>query len=253
VFLRRPPAGPARVRGFRGAVAVRTFWDKTLSSRALAATHGVPASRLGRRLFPATTELRSPDAVALTFDDGPDTALDQFLDQLAAAGATATFFVAGEQAERAPDRLRQIVSGGHHVGVHCYRHIDHLRLSSGQVLEDMRRAREVIEEATNEPTRLFRPPFGRFSMTSWVEAGRQGWKRVLWTLDRDARDWEAGASPRSIADNVGWPDPGNIILMHDSDRYAHPGSWRNTLAALPVILERIHDRGLVARSIVEML
>jgi peptidoglycan/xylan/chitin deacetylase (PgdA/CDA1 family) len=213
----------------------------------------VPATRLGRRLFPATTKLRSSDAVALTFDDGPDRALDQFLELLEAAGATATFFVAGEQAERDPDRLRQIVSGGHHVGVHCYRHVDHLCLSPKQVLEDMRRAREIIEGTTGEPTRLFRPPYGRFSMTSWVEAGRQGWERVLWTLNRDARDWEAGATPRSITDNVGWPDPGDIILMHDSDRYAHPGSWRIALKALPVILERLHDRDLVARSIAEML
>lgn len=227
--------------------------DLVAYSRALAAAHAIPATRLGRRLFPATTRLGSTDAVALTFDDGPGRCLEQFLEVLEGAGATATFFVVGEQVESAPDRLREIVSGGHHVGVHCYRHLDHLHLTPNQVLEDMRRAKQVVEDATGRPTQLFRPPYGHFSMSSWLEAGRQGWKRILWTLDRNPRDWEAGATPTSIAGNVGWPEPGDIILMHDSDRYAHPGSWRNTLKALPRVLERLHSRELQARSITEML
>ena len=227
--------------------------DRVAYSRALAAAHAIPATRLGRRLFPATTRLGSTDAVALTFDDGPDCGLDQFLGMLEGAGATATFFVVGEQVESAPDRLREIVFAGHHVGVHCYRHLDHLQLTPRQVQEDMRRAKQVVEDVTDRPARLFRPPYGHFSMTSWLEAGRQGWKRILWTLDRDPRDWEAGATPISIAHSIGRPEPGDIILMHDSDRYAHPDSWRNTLKALPMILEQLHSRGLRASSITEML
>jgi peptidoglycan/xylan/chitin deacetylase (PgdA/CDA1 family) len=221
--------------------------------RALALTHAIPATRIGRRLFPTITRLGSADAVALTFDDGPGRGVDQFLDVLDGAGATATFFVVGEQVELNTGGLQEIVSSGHHVGIHCYRHLDHVRLSPAEVLQDMRRAKEVVEDATGIPVRLFRPPFGHFSMATWVEAGRQGWERVLWTLDRDPRDWEPMATPDSIADNVGCPNPGEIILMHDSDRYGHPDSWRSTLGALPIILERLHDRGLRARSLAEML
>jgi peptidoglycan/xylan/chitin deacetylase (PgdA/CDA1 family) len=227
--------------------------DRGIPYRLLNGAHRIPATGIGRRLFPAITRLKSAEAVALTFDDGPDRGLDRFLDVLEEAGAKATFFAVGEQVKHDPGSLREIVSGGHHVGVHCYRHLDHLRLTPGQVVEDMHRAQEIIEEATGRPAHLFRPPYGHFCMASWMEAGRQGWKRTLWTFDRDARDWEAGATPASIANNIGWPNSGDIILMHDSDRYGSPGSWRNTLKALPVILERIHDRGLKARSIMEML
>jgi len=124
-----------------------------------------------------------------------------FLDLLDRAEARATFFVIGEQVERAPGRLREIVSCGYEVAVHGYRHRSRLFLAPGQAVEDMRRARGVIEEAAERPTRLFRPPYGRFNLPSWPEAGRQGWERLLWS--RLAQDWDAEATPQSIVDNAG--------------------------------------------------
>ena len=205
----------------------------------------------GRLLFPALTQTGAGDAVALTFDDGPDRGSDAFLGLLEGVGARATFFVVGEQVERDPGRLKEIVSCGHEVAVHCHRHRNHLRLSPRQVAEDMRRAGGVIEGAAQSPARLFRPPYGVFNLASWIESGRQDWERVLWS--RWGRDWEALATPRSIADEIGRPEPGDILLLHDSDRYATPGSWRNTLGALPIILERLCDRGLRVRSVGELL
>jgi peptidoglycan-N-acetylglucosamine deacetylase len=219
----------------------------TFVSKALPTVYSAPATRPGRIFFRATTRLRSDNAVALTFDDGPDHALDGFLSVLEDARAQATFFVVGEQVERAPSKLREIVSCGHEVSVHCYRHLHHRQLTPEQVVEDMRRARVIIEETVEHSTALFRPPYGCFSLASWVEAGRQGWERVLWT--RDSRDWEPGATPQTIVDNIGWPRAGEIILLHDSDRYGVPGSWQNTLEALPIILERVSTLGLVARPV----
>jgi len=189
--------------------------------------------------------------VALTFDDGPDLGLDALLGTLEGYGARATFFVVGEQVDKAPSRLEEILSRGHEVAVHCHRHRNHLRLSPRKTVEDMRRAKGTIEQAAGRPTRLFRPPYGVFNLASWLEADRQGWKRTLWT--RWGRDWEAAATPRSVADNVGWPEAGDILLLHDSDRYAAPGSWRNTLGALPIILERLSGLGLPARPVGELM
>ncbi len=220
----------------------------------LLAIYAAPALSLvprGRLLFPAVTQTGAGDAVALTFDDGPDRGLDAFLGLLEEAGARATFFVVGEQVERDPSRLEEIVSCGHEVAVHCHRHRNHLRLSPRQVVEDMSRAGAIIEEAVQRPARFFRPPYGVFNLASWLEAGRQGWERVLWA--RWGKDWEDRATPRSIADEIGWPEPGDILLLHDSDRYAAPGSWRNTLGALPILLERIGARGLLARPVGELL
>ena len=223
------------------------------ASAALAAAHAAPATRRwpGSWLFPRILRVRADNGVALTFDDGPDQGLDAFLTLMEEARARATFFVAGEQVERDPSKLREIVSCGHEVGVHCYRHRNHLLLTPAEVAEDMRRARNVIEEAAGCPARLFRPPYGNFSLASWLEAGRQGWERVLWT--RNGQDYAAWATPQSIVDNIGWPEAGDILLLHDSDRYGTPGSWHITLEALPIILERIDTLELRACSVGELL
>ncbi|MBV9454135.1 MAG: polysaccharide deacetylase family protein, partial [Rubrobacter sp.] len=169
-------------------------------------------------MFPAITRVRAEETLALTFDDGPDRGLDSFLGLLEEAKARATFFVVGEQVKHAPERLKEIAFHGHEIAVHCHRHRNHLRLTPAQVKEDMHRAKKTIEEAAERPTRLFRPPYGVFSLASWIESSRLGWERVLWT--RWGRDWEARATPRSIADTIGRPEAGDILLLHDSDRYA---------------------------------
>lgn len=220
----------------------------------LLAVHAAPASALfppGRRLFPAVTRVGADDAVALTFDDGPDRGLEEFLKVLEEYDARATFFVVGEQVSRAPGRLEEIISRGHEVAVHCHQHRNHLRLTPGATVEDMRRAKGIIEEAAGRPVRLFRPPYGVFNLTSWLEADRQGWERVLWA--RWGRDWEARATPSRIVDEIGHPQAGDVLLLHDSDRYAERDSWRNTLEALPEILSQLSNSGLVARPVGELL
>ncbi|HET9014215.1 MAG TPA: polysaccharide deacetylase family protein [Thermomicrobiaceae bacterium] len=223
-------------------------------SLGLAVGHALPAVAItppGSLLFPTVKRVAVPDAVGLTFDDGPDRSLDAFLAALDRAGARATFFVVGEQVSAAPSRAAEIVAAGHEVGVHGYRHRNHLRLTAWQVADDLARARATIEDASGRLTRLYRPPYGVFNPGSWVEAARQGWMRVLWA--RWGRDWEARATPASIAGRIGRPRPGDVLLLHDSDRYAAPGSWRNTLEALPLILEQLAADGLAARPVGELL
>jgi peptidoglycan/xylan/chitin deacetylase (PgdA/CDA1 family) len=219
----------------------------------LAAAHAAPAARRWPVpfLFSTITKIRSDNAVALTFDDGPDQGLSAFLELMEEAKARATFFVVGEQVERDPSTLKEILSRGHEIGVHGYRHRNYLLMTPAKAVEDMHRAKDVVEEATGHPVRFFRPPYGRFSLASWLESDRQGWERVLWT--RNSQDYARWATPQSIVGNIGWPLAGDILLLHDSDRYGTLGSWRNTLEALPIILERIAALGLRASSVGELL
>jgi peptidoglycan/xylan/chitin deacetylase (PgdA/CDA1 family) len=189
----------------------------------------------GRVLLPARTTVPSPGA-ALTFDDGPDRCLEFFLSALHAHGATATFFVMGEQIAEDPGRAREILAAGHDIGIHANRHRSQLRLPPWSVLDDLHRAKVIIEDATGRELRRFRPPYGTASLPAFLEAKKQGWEMVLWS--RWGRDWETNATPESIANLIGEPNPGEILLLHDSDRYSAPNSWRRTLAALPLILDR---------------
>ncbi len=220
----------------------------------LAVAHVSPTiARLpsGRRIFPALTRIQGAGAVALTFDDGPDRSTEVILKLLAEAHATATFFVTGEQVERFPSLLPEMLQAGHEIGVHGYRHRNHLLLAPPQITDDLARARATIEDATGRRTTLYRPPHGIFSLFSWREAGRHGWHRVLWS--RAGKDWLADASPETVLQHVGKPEGGEIVLLHDSDRYASPGCWKTTAAALPAIIDQITERGLRARSIGSLL
>lgn len=211
----------------------------------------VSGTRLGQQLFPAVTRVDGAGAVSLTFDDGPDTQIQRFLDVLAAADAKSTFFLMGEQVDRYPQAAAAIAAAGHEIAVHGYSHRGHLRRSPWDLAEDLRRARSVIEDATQTTPRLYRPPYGVFSLGSWLETRRQGWIPILWS--RWGKDWDEHATPLGIADCVGYPAAGDIVLLHDSDRYSAPRSWENTLRALPIILERIERANLETGTVSQLL
>jgi peptidoglycan/xylan/chitin deacetylase (PgdA/CDA1 family) len=204
----------------------------------------------GRALLPARTSVPGPGA-ALTFDDGPDRCLEFFLSALQARGATATFFVMGEQIADDPGRAREILAAGHEIGIHANRHRSQLRLSPWGLHDDLHQAKVIIEDATGRELRRFRPPYGTASLPAFLAAQRQGWEMILWS--RWGRDWETSATPTSIANLIGDPNPGEILLLHDSDRYSAPNSWRRTLAAVPLILERWRAAGVPLHSLAHAL
>ena len=74
-------------------------------------------------------------------------------------------------------------------------------------------------------------------------ARRRSWETVLWR--REGHDWQAKATPESIASRLTERvRSGDVLLLHDADYYSAAGSWRKTLAALPLVLEQLGERGL---------
>ena len=193
--------------------------------------------------------LRVADGVALTFDDGPHPqGTPAVLEALREAGATATFFLAGEQVVRRPALAAEIVSAGHRVELHCHRHRNLLRLTVREFLEDAERARVAIEEATGQAIADYRPPFGIFSAATLRTVRRRGWRPVLWS--RWGRDWTRRATPGSIARRAGSGiEAGDVVLLHDADYYSARGSWVRTAAALPAILAELERLGLKTVSL----
>jgi peptidoglycan-N-acetylglucosamine deacetylase len=181
---------------------------------------------------------------ALTFDDGPHVqGTPAVLEILAREHVSATFFLVGEQVRRNPALANEILAAGHGIGLHCDRHRNMLRLTPWQVREDIARALATIEDATGGSPSLYRPPYGVLNASALHVARGHGWRTLLWS--QWGRDWEARATPASIAarvtDGVG---EGSVLLLHDADDYSAEGSWRRTAAALPEVLETLATRGL---------
>jgi peptidoglycan/xylan/chitin deacetylase (PgdA/CDA1 family) len=196
-------------------------------------------------------EMRLPKAagVALTFDDGPHPqGTPAVLEVLRERGATATFFLAGEQVDRRPSLAAEIVAAGHRVELHCYRHRNLLRLSPREFLDDAERARVAIENAGGQAIAAYRPPYGIFSGVNLRAVRRRGWRPVLWS--RWGKDWTRRATAESIARrSSSGIEAGDVVLLHDADYYSAPGSWVRTAAALPLILDEIEGCGMKTISL----
>jgi peptidoglycan-N-acetylglucosamine deacetylase len=228
-----------RGRG-RGAALV------VAGAAAAAAVHAGPALTAVaavRRRTPRLAGVGTAGHAALTFDDGPVPAsTPAFLDALDRHGWRATFFMLGEEVRRAPGLAAEVAAAGHEVAVHGDDHRSLLRREPLATLDGLRRAREVVAEATGTPPRWFRPPYGVLTGAALLGAARLGLRPVLWTAW--GRDWLATATPASILADLGAGRlDGGTLLLHD---YAASGSWRETLAALAPLADLLAARGLAA-------
>jgi peptidoglycan/xylan/chitin deacetylase (PgdA/CDA1 family) len=198
-----------------------------------------PVARPVADLFGIPCTLPSRDGLALTFDDGPHArGTPAVLEILADHGARATFFLVGEQVERAPALAAEIAAAGHEIGIHGYRHTLLIRRSPTALREDLVRARDVIGSVTGGESRLYRPPYGVFSGPGLLIIRRLGWRPLLWS--RWGRDWVARTTPEAIAARASRGlCGGDVVLLHDADHYSSAGSWRRTAAALPLVLASV--------------
>jgi peptidoglycan/xylan/chitin deacetylase (PgdA/CDA1 family) len=184
------------------------------------------------------------DAVAVTFDDGPHPeGTPAVLEALAEAGAVATFFVVGEQVRRYPSLVAETAAAGHRIALHGDTHRTHVRLAPHKFGEDLGRGHAAIAGATGGEPEIHRPPYGVYSAASLAIVRRAGYRSMLWS--RWGHDWSDRQTPATIADEVTEHlGAGDVLLLHDADHYADPGSWRATAAALPIVLGRIEEHGL---------
>jgi peptidoglycan/xylan/chitin deacetylase (PgdA/CDA1 family) len=199
------------------------------------------AFRIPRRL--------AGERVALTFDDGPHPqGTPAILDELARAGALATFFVVGEQVEREPGLTREIAAAGHSVALHGYRHRNMLRLTPRALTADLERGSAAIEAAVGLRPVLYRPPYGIFSATGLRTVRRRRLRILLWS--RWGHDWRARIAPDAIAAELSIGiAAGDVLLLHDADHYSAADAWKRTAAAVPRVLEAIESAGLQTTAV----
>lgn len=211
----------------------------------------VPSSLYGparRLLTPRTAGLSTTNHVALTFDDGPDPrSTPAFIDLLARHGVTATFFLIGERADRHPDVVAALAGAGHELAVHGWTHRCVARLRPAVLRDDLLRTKQQLESLDPRSAAgavgWYRPPFGIATVSSTAAAAKAGLTPLLWSAW--GRDWTRSATPTSIERTVQRTlRPGGTVLLHDSDAYSTPGSWRLTLAATDQLLDRWHAAGL---------
>ncbi len=156
-------------------------------------------------------EIPTGKYVALTFDDGPraDTTA-RLLDGLKERGASATFFLIGEQIEENRELVERMQAEGHQVGNHTWTHTRLQMLNQTQAQEEIARTNALLQEILGPGTYWIRPPYGLIKDTqfSWFSA-----PLIKWSLDPE--DWKLENAQADVKAVLSEVKPGDIILMHD--------------------------------------
>jgi peptidoglycan-N-acetylglucosamine deacetylase len=195
---------------------------------------------------------RDRDAVALTFDDGPDPQVTPgVLDTLAEFGAHATFFTIGRNLERNVALGQRIVAEGHELGNHSWQHSHWQNFyRAAWHAADIERSAQLIRDIGGGAEPIYRPPVGLKSPELARAAHARQITLVAWSLH--SRD-TFSRNPQGVAQRVlSRIKPGDIVLLHDghemADRHRRTGAQ-----ALPLILRGLQERGLRSVTVSKLL
>ncbi len=204
----------------------------------------------------APTRFRAPrptDAVALTFDDGPDPASTlQVAEILAERRVPAAFFVVGERVRRHPEIARALHDAGHLLCNHSdsHGHTFHFSLWS-RFRRELKACNAAIATVVGQEPTLFRAPQG-------IRNPALG--DVLRELAMTAVGWQARGldsrcdDPEAIARRVlEGARPGGVLMLHDGTGLGGLADRSATLAALPGIVDGLRARGLRLVRLDELL
>lgn len=150
--------------------------------------------------------------LVLTFDDGPSKYTTELLDFLESTNTPATFFLLGEQAEKYPDIVLQ-ESLNNLVCIHSYTHKFFTKISKEEVLEQVNKTSNIIQDITSITPKYIRVPYGILDDSVKETLKEVNLENVLWTVD--SLDWKF-KNKEKVVEYIKQNTTGNdIILMHD--------------------------------------
>ena len=153
------------------------------------------------------------NAIAITFDDGPDPEwTPRLLALLRDRGARATFFPIAPRAAAQPHLIARMLADGHAVGLHCEQHVRHSTRGAVWGRRDTLRARERLKSLGVSPS-LWRTPWGDTAAWTAGVAAENGLRLVDWTVD--THDWRVDDAASMFAATESGLQAGAIVLAHD--------------------------------------
>jgi peptidoglycan/xylan/chitin deacetylase (PgdA/CDA1 family) len=116
-----------------------------------------------------------PGTVAITYDDGPYIYTNDVLDQFAAYGFKATFFITGinigkgaidDESQPWPAVIRRMIAEGHQVASHTWSHQNLDQITSEQRYDQMVKNEMAISNIIGKFPTYMRPPYSACSAGS---------------------------------------------------------------------------------------
>lgn len=179
--------------------------------------------------------------IAITFDDGPrQSTTEKLLDGLKERGVKATFFLVGSKVEDNQELVARMYEEGHLIGNHTYSHIQLNTVSTEEAYNEIVKTNEAIENATGEPVKYIRPPYGLYSNKLLLKINMTP---VLWTVD--PKDWNSDNVSQIVKNVVDTVKCGDIILMHDI--------YDTSVTAALEIIDQLQAKGYIFVTVDQLL
>lgn len=183
------------------------------------------------RFFELKSVLTNERVVYLTFDDGPEPDITEFvLDELNKYDFKATFFCRGDNAEKYPRLLAMINSGGHAIGNHTYSHLHAYRVPTKAYIDEVYKADSLLH------TQLFRPPHGCLTIRTWCKLRNR--TIVFWSLNSGDSAMEKFNYDQSINSLKSATKAGDIVLFHFCHKHE-----KETRLLLPAYIKWLVENG----------
>lgn len=188
---------------------------------------------------------RDDKKMSFTMDCGSGSDnLPYILDVLDEYNLKITFFVTGQFAKNNPDLVKEMAARGHEIGNHSWSHPSFYDLTGEEMLSQLDRTSDLVEELTGQRPTLFRPPEGNCNGKIRAIVNAAGYEVIRWTHESyDARKEasEKNSFKYSTKDITG----GSIVLTHiDADC---------TVAVLKDIFTWYRDNGFEVVKVSELL
>ncbi|MFF4246609.1 polysaccharide deacetylase family protein [Streptomyces sp. NPDC001822] len=189
---------------------------------------------------------RSRPRVALTFHGQGDPVLARaVLAEAERAGARVTVLAVGSWLDEHPGMARRILDGGHDLGNHTQGHLDINAMDEARAYAEITGCAQRLRRLTGSIGTWFRPSRAQFA-TPLVQdlARRAGYPHVL-SYDVDSLDFTSPGVPAVTRKVAGELRNGSVVSLHFG--------YRDTVAALPLLLTEIDRRQLRAVTTTELL
>jgi len=190
-------------------------------------------------------------AVALTFDDGPDSLVTpQVLQLLLKHQVKASFFVTGQKAAEHPQLIKEILLHGHTIGNHSYIHDNLLMFRRiKNIAGEIKSAQNVLNDFGIIPL-AFRPPVGITGprlRPAMLNSGMVVVNFSCRACDGGNR-WIKNIS-KKILRRI---RPGDIVVLHDV-RPSEQFDLAYWLKEMDLLVSGIKEKGLAVLPLAEII
>jgi peptidoglycan/xylan/chitin deacetylase (PgdA/CDA1 family) len=166
-----------------------------------------------KQVFPDFRWESKIDKILLTFDDGPVSGNTEIiLKKLNDFKIKALFFCVGNNILKNPSLASEILNEGHTIGNHTFNH-SKLNIPGFDDVVEIDRFNELAKDKLGYEVKYFRPPHGRFNLSTGKLLKNKKLTNVMWSLLTYDFKGDSSLVKYSI---VRYLKKNSIIVLHDS-------------------------------------